>query len=144
MITNFNILLTTLVVGKQLWGGSDRCIFKNVNLSAGPKLSLGCGTEVSSSWLCSFIQITGNAPAAKQVEKSVTSFLSAVVAYLQQNSTSALTKKPKQTQTKKTPTQHSHVPPPRNLNHCIQSGTLVLWEIIHAMILLHWDQSWKN
>lgn len=79
VIINLSILPTTLVVWKQLWGGSDRCVIKNVNSSAGPKLSLGCGTKVSSNWLCSCIQITGSASAAKQVGKSVTSLWSAVV-----------------------------------------------------------------
>lgn len=42
-----SILPITLAAEKQLWDGSDRCIIKNVNSSAGPKLLLGCGTEVS-------------------------------------------------------------------------------------------------
>jgi len=36
VMINLSILPTTLVVWKQLWGGSDRCVIKNVSSSAAP------------------------------------------------------------------------------------------------------------
>lgn len=134
MITNLSILPTTLVVWKQLWGGRDRCIIKNVNSSAGPKLSLGCGTEVSSNSLCSCIQTAGRASAAKQVGKSVTSLLSAVVSgCVFKAKFSICTDKTKQIHKSNARTDT----PPRNLKHWIQSGTLVL--LVFKRSFLPWS-----